>query len=226
MNQFGRASENYATHANTTSLPKYQSCSSHILSEKDILSANIMGRSNPHRQQEDILLSSDGSDVNQSENRDIANILSGANYYKKLSSHPKSQFHDLRSSSNEEINSDGDNPYPTMMQQSLDVISHNLNRLTNELNGSSSLSNKRRKIVAGSATGITSCYQFDELALFDRDGIMQRKRKIPQSFQLYQKNPRQAFDQECSQHWTTILRTQILDESKNDSFKERRKELL
>lgn len=131
--------------------------------------------------------------------------------------HPR----DLRSSSNEEFGSDGEMRFPSMMQQSLAALSQNLTRLNNELNqGGFGAANKRKKNNPEErVTGL------DRIGNALDDTFM-RKRKIPQSFQLFPKNPKHLFDQEYSQHWSTILRTQILDESTNDIFKERRRELL
>lgn len=130
--------------------------------------------------------------------------------------HPR----DLRSSSNEEFGSDGEIRFPSMMQQSLDALSQNLTRLNNELNqGGFGAANKRRKNNLEVTGGL------ERIGNVCEDPFM-RKRKIPQSFQLFPKNPKHLFDQEYSQHWSTILRTQILDESTNDIFKERRRELL
>ena len=149
--------------------------------------------------------------MNQSAHEDRVTFQSGPiNYCRPSLAHA----HELRSSSNEEVNSDGEVRYSTMMQQSLDALSQNLVRLNNELAGNPL---KRRKTAApGGISG------FKGERRPSTDDPFQRKRKIPQSFQLFPKSN----DQDSPQHWTSILRNQILDESTNDSFKERRKELL
>jgi hypothetical protein len=108
------------------------------------------------------------------------------------------------------------------MQQSLDALSQNLTRLNNELAGCSGLGAKRRRTDGAGRLPMGT----DDVNSPDHADSMMRKRKIPQSFQLFPKNGKQTFEHEGSPHWTTILRTQILDESSNEVFKERRKELL
>jgi hypothetical protein len=52
-----------------------------------------------------------------------------------------------------------------------------------------------------------------------------KKRKIPPTVQLFLKT-KESEQAQILQHWSTILKTQILDESNNDTFRERRRELL
>lgn len=52
-----------------------------------------------------------------------------------------------------------------------------------------------------------------------------KKRKIPPTVQLFLKT-KENQQVQILQHWSTILKTQILDESNNDTFRERRRELL
>ena len=52
-----------------------------------------------------------------------------------------------------------------------------------------------------------------------------KKRKIPPTVQLFLK-VKESEQAQILQHWSTILKTQIIDESNNDTFRERRRELL
>lgn len=52
-----------------------------------------------------------------------------------------------------------------------------------------------------------------------------KKRKIPPTVQLFLKT-KESEQAQILQHWSTILKTQILDESNNDTFRERRREIL
>ncbi|TNV81846.1 hypothetical protein FGO68_gene12305 [Halteria grandinella] len=213
------------------------------------IQSNSIAGYNRARIQEDILLSSDGSDINlsrglgdglnnQHENRHQSSIgISRQN--KTVFENPQGNTahisnmclannvqRDLRSSSNEEYGSDGEMRIPSMMQQSLDALHQNLTRLNQELNCTSAFGANKRKKNNLIDDKISGTFERQQNGCLQQDDPFSRKRKIPQSFQLFPKNQKQIFDQEYSQHWSTILRTQILDESTNDIFKERRRELL